>query len=152
MSCPFGGLRNRSPSRENNEEKTRDFTPASFSQRLRQESFGSYTWHSGPSVDGSSLVGGPPTGVVQQRVSSFLNMIKSSSAPPTLVKQKCPAAKRSLACCRSREAEKDAEELLFPVIRELPDKNQPLTLHRLTEAVWNFITIPVSWKLILYYL
>ncbi|MPC72156.1 hypothetical protein E2C01_066449 [Portunus trituberculatus] len=114
---------------------------------------GGRMWERGTSIDTTSGGGSPvrQLGSVQERVSSYTRMTRSPSEP-VVVRRKTSSSstssRRSGGDVRSRlkpqqEDGDDNTPLLTPA-RDSPDPNQPLSIHNLTEAVWCFITIPVS--------
>ncbi|CAL4073771.1 unnamed protein product, partial [Meganyctiphanes norvegica] len=149
MSCPFragagggGGLPPTSAS------ETDDRGGGCIRRMGRSRgSKDSLTWDMGPSMDsppggGSASTGGLAS--VQERVSSYTKMTRSTSVPQTQAPTTV-VRKTSGGYVRSRVAadQVDEQPLLLPP-REPQDPNQHLSLQNLTEAVWSFITIPAD--------
>ena len=104
-------------------------------------------WERGPSLE--YLRGPNGVGMVQQRVNTFTQQISDSgphlttmginrSASSSAVSSKLYGADRS----RTPKSSDDQPLVRDPV--KPIDPSEPLTLKNLTEAVWNFVTLPVS--------
>lgn len=129
-------------------------------------------WERGSSIETLSM--GSPVrnlGTVQDRVNSYTRMTRSPSEP-VVVKRKISGGgwtKKSNASdsgvgssgnandgdvsssssvgVRFRPHKEEYGDESVPLLtppRDPPDANQPLSIQNLTEAVWCFITIPVS--------
>lgn len=104
-------------------------------------------WERGTSVESGGGGGSPvrSLGSVQERVSSYTRMTRSPSAPAAVTRKASAAAGGGGGGARSRPREtEDDERPLLTLSRDPPDPHAPLSLQHLTEAVWCFITIPVS--------
>lgn len=111
---------------------------------------GGRMWERGTSIDTSSSGGSPvrQLGSVQERVNSYTRMTRSPSEPVAVRRKASGGAARRGGDVRARfkgqqEDGDDGTPLLTPS-RDPPDPKQPLSIQNLTEAVWCFITIPVS--------
>ena len=114
---------------------------------------GGRMWERGCSIDTTSSGGSPirQLGSVQERVSSYTRMTRSPSEPVVVRRKTSSSSSRRSGDVRSRfkpqqEDGDDNTPLLTPA-RDPPDPHQSLSIQNLTEAVWCFITIPVSvWR------
>lgn len=111
---------------------------------------GGRVWERGTSIDTSSSGGSPvrQLGSVQERVNSYTRMTRSPSEPVAVRRKASGGTARRGGDVRARfkgqqEDSDDGAPLLTPA-RDPPDPKQPLSIQNLTEAVWCFITIPVS--------
>ena len=149
MACPFS-LKCRIDSKENEASAgpIQQTCPGSEERRRKDSENHLRGWDRGPSLDssgGSSLgvvlaqnnvVTSP--GMVQQRVNSYIHMTRSTSTPVTGGSM-VTSGKR-----RHRVSLNEDDKPLFVTVKDPPDPDEPLSLNSLTEAVWSFITIPVS--------
>lgn len=112
----------------------------------------SFLWNIGSSLEAPCSLIGLPSGTVQERICSFNKIQKSNSEKSSVQRSKSSTLKTNKSNWNSIENNDDSP--LFSSFREKPNIDQPLTIQSLTEAVWNFMTIPVSkickYKIILY--
>lgn len=107
-------------------------------------------WERGTSIDANNSSGSPvrQLGSVQERVNSYTRMTRSPSEPVAVRRKASGGTARRCGDVRARfkggQEDGDDETPLLTPARNPPDPNQPLSIQNLTEAVWCFITIPVS--------
>lgn len=110
---------------------------------VKRESQSRIVWERGPSLDHLKSASG--VGVVQQRVHSFSQQWNKPDNSAT--RSAISGADGALECGGIRPARRsrgfDDRPLLKNPMQPL-DPKEPLSLRNLTEAVWSFITIPVS--------
>lgn len=124
------------------------------SRMIRSDAPNRIVWERGPSLE--HLKGPNGVGVVQQRVHSFTQQQERSenlSLPYSINRSVSSSAVGSASSVmksdssdirRPKTSRGREERPLLKNPKEPPDPRDPLSLKILTEAVWSFVTIPVS--------